>query len=188
MKRALLVLSFLAALPAAAQNTNDPRDARTTGKSDWELEQERREFRDGEVKLPAAPKAESLVEFFPSSASSFRFFVDADSLSVGADGVVRYTLVARSANGYDNVTYEGLRCTANAVRVYAYADAGKWSRASSEAWKPIEGKTVQRWHNELRSRYFCPLGLPIMTADEGKRALKAGGHPMVPANNDLRRN
>jgi hypothetical protein len=185
LRRSALALFALAALPAAAQNTNDPRDARTTGKSDFELEQERRDYREGEIRLPGTPKADALVEFFPSSASSFRFFVDSDSVTV-VDGIVRYTLIARSANGYDNVTYEGLRCATNAVRVYAYGDAGKWSRASSD-WKPIENRSVQRWHNELRSRYFCPLGLPIMTADEGKRALRAGGHPLVPANNDLRR-
>ena len=174
------------ALPAAAQNTNDPRDAKTQGRSDWEIEQDRRNFREGEIKLPAAPKAASLIEFFPSSATNFRFYIDGSSLEVDPAGIIRYTLIARSPNGYDNVTYEGMRCSSNSVRVYAHGDAGKWSRSNSE-WKPIEAKSVQRWHNELRNQYFCPLGLPIMTADEGLRALRAGGHPLVPANSNLRR-
>lgn len=184
--RGWLLGALLAALPAAAQNTNDPRDARTHGKSEWEIREAERDFQEGEVKLPAAPRAEKLIEFFPSSAASFRFFVDADSLSISPEGVVRYTLVARSASGHENVSYEGMRCRANAVRVYAYAHAGAWSRSGSD-WKPIEARTVQRWHNELRSQYFCPLGLPILTADEGLRALRAGGHPLVPANSELRR-
>src|SRR5204862_4544749 len=94
------------------------------------------------------------------------------------DGVVRYTLVARSANGHDNVTYEGLRCFNSTVRIYAYGNGGNWSRADSD-WKPIGNKTVQRWHNELRNRYFCPLGLPIQTTAEGLNALKRGGHPLA---------
>ncbi len=177
--RGLFLFLLAMVLPVAAQNTNDPRQQSvTTGKSDWEREQERRDLKEGEVKLPAAPKAASLIEFFPSSASSFRFFIDADSLNLGRDGVVRYTLVARSANGYDNVTYEGMRCDTNSVKIYAYGNAGAWSRSDSD-WKPIEGRSVQRWHNELRSRYFCPIGVTILTTAEGLNALRRGGHPLA---------
>jgi hypothetical protein len=175
--RLLLAVLVAVALPAVAQNTNDPRDAQTTGKSDWERDQEERDFQEREVRLPAAPATDSLIEFFPSAASSFRFFVDPASLSVD-EGVVRYTLVARSSSGHENVSYEGMRCRSNLVRVYAYGHSGAWSRARSE-WKPIEAKTVQRWHNELRDRYFCPLKLPIQSAAEGLDALRRGGHPMA---------
>lgn len=176
--RALLLLLLCAALPAAAQNTNDPRDAKTSGKSDWERDEARRALKEGEVKLPPAPKAGGLVEFFPSSASSFRFFVDTASLALTPDGIVRYTLVARSPSGYENVTYEGMRCETNSVRIYAYGNAGAWSRSDAD-WKPIEPKSVQRWHNELRSRYFCPLGATILTLEEGLNALRRGGHPFA---------
>ena len=65
-------------------------------KTDWEEKQEARDWKEIELKLPALPKADALIEFFVSSATSFKFFVAPLSLSVGADGVVRYTLVARS--------------------------------------------------------------------------------------------
>lgn len=175
--RRLLLLLTAATLPAAAQNINDPRIP-GAGKSDYEREQEERSWKEGEVRLPPAPKAESLIEFFPSSASSFRFFVDAASLTLDRDGVVRYTLVARSAGGHDNVTHEGIRCRSNSFKIYAFGHAGAWSRSSSD-WRPIEARTVQRWHNELRSRYFCPVGVPIMTTAEGLDALKRGGHPLA---------
>ena len=186
MKAAAFLFFLLAALPAAAQNTNDPRDFTPQGKGDWEREDDRRNWKEGVVTLPAAPKPENLIEFFPSSASSFRFFVDSASVSV-ADGVVRYTLVARSASGYDNVSYEGLRCKEDSVRVYAYFEGGKWSRSESD-WKPIEARSVQRWHNELRSRYFCPKHLSIMSAAEGVDALRRGGHPMAAGIGNLERN
>ena len=112
MKRALLGLLVAAALPVLAQNTNDPRDAKTGGKSDFERAEEERNFKDGEVPLPAAPRPENLVEFFPAAATSFRFFIDAASLSV-EDGLIRYTLVARSASGYDNISYEGMHPSAD---------------------------------------------------------------------------
>jgi hypothetical protein len=177
VKAAQLLLLLAAALPAAAQNTNDPRDAKTTGKSDWEIQEEERNWKEGEVKLPAAPQPGNLIEFTAGPASSFRFFVDSASVTVDRD-VVRYTLVARSSSGFENVSYEGLRCKANMFRVYAHLNGGNWSRSPGD-WKPIEPRTLQRWHNELRNRYFCPFSLSIQSAAEGLDALRRGGHPMA---------
>jgi hypothetical protein len=153
----------------------------TGAKSDWEREQERRGFNDGEVALPALPAKDGLIEFFVSSASSFKFYVDAKSLSVGQDGIVRYTLVARSPSGAESVTHEGMRCSGQQAlyRVYAFGSDGKWSRNPGADWKIIEPKSVQRWHNELRGRYFCPNRLAILSADEGLDALRRGGHPAM---------
>ena len=147
-------------------------------KSDWELEQERREWKESEVKLPAFPKAEGLIEFFVSGASSFRFFIDPASLAPGTDGVVRYTLIARSPSGVANVSYEGIRCASGSYKVYAIGGDGRWAGRQSD-WRDIEAKSVQRWHNELRSRYFCPARVPIATAAEGLDALRRGGHPAI---------
>lgn len=178
MKRALLCLLVTAALPASAQNTNDPRDAKTGGKGDYERQQEERNFKDLKVALPAAPKPENLIEFFPIASSRFRFFVDAASLFV-SEGLIRYTLIARSSSGYDNVSYEGLRCRADLFRVYARFNDGRWSREADSDWKPIESQSVQRWHNELRDRYFCPIHASILSKAEGLDALRRGGHPLV---------
>ncbi len=147
-------------------------------KSDWELEQERREWKEGDLKLPAYPKADALVEFHVSSASSFRFFIDAASLAPGPDGVVRYTLFARSPSGVANVSYEGIRCATSSYKVYAIGSDGRWTARQSD-WREIEARSVQRWHNELRSRYFCPSSIPIATAAEGLDALRRGGHPAI---------
>lgn len=131
--------------------------------------------REGEpVKLPAYPKADDLVGFFVSSASDFKFFIDAKSLSIRSDGVVRYTLVARSPAGVDNVTYEGIHCNSSAYRIYATGHADRsWSKRTT-AWRPIEPKSVARWRNALLGDYFCPAGAPILTAADGIDGLKRG--------------
>ena len=149
-------------------------------KSDWELEQERKNWREREVKLPAYPKNEGLVEFQVSAASNFRFFVDGASISIGDDGVVRYTLVARSSAGAENVSYEGIRCQAGTYRIYAYGNkaAAAWSQRESE-WRPIEQKTLNRQHHALWREYFCPHRVPIADAREGVEALARGGHPRL---------
>lgn len=149
-------------------------------KSEWELEQDRRNWREREVRLPSYPKADALVEFQVSAASDFRFFVDRSSISIGDDGVVRYTLVARSSAGAENVSYEGIRCQAGTYRVYAYGNpsAASWSPRESD-WRPIEQKTLHRQHHALWREYFCPHRVPIGDAAEGLDALARGGHPRL---------
>jgi hypothetical protein len=173
---ALFVAAACAAGSAQAQPVPEDRGREQRFKSDYEQEQDRLNWREGEVKLPAYPRDEGLIEFFVSGASSFRFFIDPASLSPGRDGVVRYTLIARSPSGYANVSYEGIRCATSSYRVYALGNNGSWRPQDSE-WRAIEPKSVQRWHLELRSRYFCPVRMPIWTAAEGVDALRRGGHP-----------
>ena len=176
---AFAAAAAIAAIPArgqpSLQNTPPPGTS-TSGKSDWELEQERTNWKDGEVRLPAYPKAEELIEFFVSSASSFRFFIDPASLSPGArDGVVRYTLVARSPSGVANVSFEGIRCATGSYKLYALGNEGRWTVRESE-WRPIEPRSVQRWHIELSTHYFCPGNAPINTTAEGLDLLRRGGY------------
>jgi hypothetical protein len=91
--------------------------------------------------------------------------------------VVRYTLVARSPNGVDNVSYEGLRCQSGKYKVYATGRSdGKWTPRTME-WEEIPLRTVQRWHLVLRRSYFCPQTVAIRDVAEGIDALKRGGHP-----------
>ena len=193
--RALLgaLLAAIAAGTAWAQNTNDPRypsgpvPRGAQDRSDWEIEQERRQEAAGAPSLPAWPKDGNLVEFRGGNVSTFRFYIDAASLSVSKDLVIRYTLVARSPSGVTNVSYEGMRCEgAGSVRIYAYGQDGRWAPQRSE-WREIEHNVAQSWHGELSSRYFCPNRVTIQSAAEGLDALRRGGHPSVDSQTQLGR-
>ena len=146
--------------------------------SDWERSHEER-LRAAEdvVPLPPYPRRAELVEFFVAATSEFRFFVDAASLSVGSDGIVRYVFVARSPTGVENVSFEGMRCETGEVRIYALGRDGAWVGKASE-WRAIQPRSVQRWHNALYREYFCPQKEPIASAREGVDALRRGGHPL----------
>ena len=123
-----LAWAFVLAAPASAQV-----------KSDWELQQDKLNWREEEAPLPSYPKPEDLIEFRPSEVASFSFFIDRASLKVGADGVVRYTLVARSPSGVDNVSYEGIRCETGMYRVYATARSDRsWVTRTASGWKEIQ--------------------------------------------------
>ncbi len=159
-------LAALALLASAAAAWAQP-------KSDWERLEEERNWKETEVALPSFPRHEDRLPYLVSSASDFRFFVDRPSISVGTDGVVRYTLIAVSPLGVENIGFEGVRCKGGEHKTYATGRAdGSWSRREGP-WR----RSAQRWQEELRVEYFCPWGRPIVTAAEGVDALKRGGHP-----------
>ena len=152
--------------------------------SDWERRQAERKWRENEAALPAYPWKENLLPFFVSAATRFEFYVDGASLSVGDDGVVRYVLVARSAEGAESVSFEGIRCSTSEVRIYATGTQDRgWTR-SAGPWREIAPRIVQRWHNALRDEYFCPLGNPIGSPAEGVAALRRGMHPSLAPTGD----
>lgn len=182
--RAFLAACVVALLSACAGDSSRM-------KSDWESKNEGRlvkEAADAQAAPapPPYPRRENLLEFFVSSASDFRFFVDRASISV-KDRVVRYTLVARSANGVDNVSYEGINCPAHEYQVYALGRSdGSWLSRPGP-WREIEPRSVQRWRNALYSEFFCPNRVAIADAAEGIRALQRGAHPLStsPASNGI---
>lgn len=136
---------------------------------------EKRPLPELEFRLPPYPKPENLVPFEPSAASSNRFFVDAESIFVGSDGIVRYTLVIRSPGGAENVSYEGMRCSTVEQKFYAFGRRdGTWSNTRASEWRRIEYKEVNRQHGVLYTNYFCPDGSPILTAKDAIQRLKYG--------------
>ncbi len=147
---------------------------------DFDEDYDNRSWQEVEVRLPAAPKMENLIPIYVSAATSNQFFVDAASLSVGADGVVRYVLEIRSAAGVRNVSFEGMRCETRERRIYASGrQDGSWSKARHNEWVRIQDAYANRHHAVLFLEYFCPFGNIVLDAEEARLALKQGGHPDV---------
>ena len=149
--------------------------APTPQMSDWEREHSQKNAVEEAVVMPPFPRGAKLIEFPMADAGGFRFFIDGGTLSVGKDGVVRYTLVAQSPSGVRNVTYEGLRCQSAEQRLYATGRADSTWVPSRTGWQSMQN--ARPWQRALYREYFCPQKLPIRDADEGVRALQAGGHP-----------
>lgn len=136
---------------------------------------EKKEYVEREVKLPPLPKEGNLLSFEPSAANNNRFFVDADSISIGDDGTVRYTLVVRSPSGAENVSYEGIRCETTEQKFYAFGRRdGTWSSVRAPVWRKIQYKDVNRQYGVLYANYFCPDGSPIASAKDAINRFKYG--------------
>jgi len=121
--------------------------------------------------LPAVPERERLLPFYVSATTPFDFFVDRASISVGDDGVVRYALVARSAEGAETVTYEGMRCSERQFRIYAVGTGTGWTRVD-KPWRPILLPSIQPWEEVLFRDVFCPLGDPVRDGTTDVAALR----------------
>jgi hypothetical protein len=109
-----------------------------------------------EIQLPAPPAAADLLPFYVSATATQSFAIDARSLAVGSDGVVRYTLVARSPAGATSISYEGIRCESFEKKVYAFGRSdGSWSRSRRDQWERIISNAANRQHASLAREYFC---------------------------------
>ncbi len=123
---------------------------------DYEFDQEKKPWAEIQSSIPAYPKQPNLIEFEAGAASPHRFFIDAESISVGNDGVARYTLMIRAAGGATNVTFEGMRCATREQKYYAIGrNDGSWSRARNPEWRRIEYKEVNRHHGVLYADFLC---------------------------------
>jgi len=144
--------------------------------SDWERENALRQAPpEAEVVPPPFPNRAKLIEFPIADADGFHFFVDGSTLGVEEGGIVRYVLVAQGPSGAQNVTYEALRCPAAQYRIYATGQSDRTWAPSRTTWRPL--RDARRWQIALYREYFCPQKVAIRDADEGVRALRAGGHP-----------
>ena len=161
MRRLGVVCAF--ALAATGCAHYDPLKDDLDGKP-WEIQQ---------TLLPPAPKDGNLIPFYVGP-TPFAFFLDRASVSVGPDGVVRYTLIARSSSGGTNVSYEGIRCRSYERRVYAFGRSdGGWSQASNSRWAPIFRLATEP-QTALADDFFCTERGPVRTTEEALRALGRG--------------
>jgi len=178
MKRHMAFLLAGVALNAVAQS--NILSGSSSMPNTYQGDDEGKSWQEQRIELPAFPKQENLREFYVSPVATNKYFIDASTLAVGADGVVRYVLVVQTSGGATNVSFEGIHCQQRSWKHYATGHRdGTWikSRATRSEWRPIENKPVNRHHAALSRDFFCPVGVAINTADEGRNALRLGKHP-----------
>ena len=142
---------------------------------DYDFDAHKKTWQEIQARLPATPKQENLVPFTVSATSPHHYYVDRASVSVGGDGVVRYTMVIHTAGGAVDVTYEGMRCDTVEAKIYAFGRPdGQWVRNKYAAWAPIRFRTQNGYQSQLFTHYFCAVGGAADMAAI-RRALSSGG-------------
>ena len=126
--------------------------------------------------LPPLPQAGDLLPFNVSQNTPLKFSIDAKSLAVGTDGVVRYAVVITSPAGARNVNYEGIRCDNYEWRLYASLDADHngWDQTVANDWSRIENGTLNAYRAALYQDYFCANKMPVTKASTIVENLRFG--------------
>ncbi len=147
--------------------------AQAQGRLDEQFDDETKPWQEIAVQFPAMPSEADLLPFDVSATATQRFALDAKSLTLGSDAVVRYTLVTQSAAGARNVSYEGIRCASLEYKIYALGHAdGTWSRARRDQWQPIVNNAMNRQQAALVQDYFCMANSPAGGVGEMLRRLR----------------
>ena len=142
---------------------------------DYTFDREIKSWTEMQAQIPAYPKDDTLIPLDVGAATPHRFFIDGKSVSIGSDGVVRYTLVIKTAGGATNVSFEGIRCETREQKYYAIGrNDGSWVRARNPQWKRIEYKQVNAQHITLYAEYVCNGKFMMESAGQIVQALRRG--------------
>ena len=165
MKTALFFALLIAAAPALA---------------DWGeiippgALQEDKPWVESALHLPAYPQASDLTDFSVSPLSSFRYALDKASISVEPGGLVRYAVVATSAQGAVNVSYEGIRCPTQEYKIYAIGMEGKWRVVRDPVWRPVQQRSPYSFRRALMQDALCPGGIAVTGPAQALGNLRRG--------------
>ena len=172
----IVAVSLLAAVAVGCSPTGPAVDREVEKREAFKREPEWKEkWQEADYVLPPYPKGANLVEVQVEGPTSFAFFLDAQSIAINEDEVVRYTLVARSPSGSENVTFEGMRCETGEYKSYAFGSSERtWSVSRSAEWYPIRDLDRNKIRYSLYRFYVCPYGVPQRDASRVVAALKRG--------------
>jgi hypothetical protein len=132
------------------------------------------------VSPPAHFSVERLVPLENLAGSSLRYGLDPNSLSVDADGVVRFVLVARSNTGALNVLFEGIRCQTAEMKTYARWDnQSAWNVNRDAAWRPLQFSGSTRHGIRLAKSGVCDANTTSGDAAHILRSLRTTA-PLYP--------
>jgi hypothetical protein len=140
---------------------------------DEQFDEENKPWEEIALQLPAPPQTADLLPFEVSAAATQIFAIDQKSLSVGSDGVIRFTLVTTSRAGARNVDYEGIRCSSFERKMYAVGRAdGIWIRSRQDQWNRIKTNVMNRQQAALAQDYFCAGDTIAGSRDDMLRRLR----------------
>lgn len=116
-------------------------------------------WKESEPELPAFPERSHLIPLDMGTESSSLSYIDEKSLTLAEDGIVRFTLVVRSAGGAQNVSFEGVRCETGERKLYAIGrNDREWIKPRSDEWRRISDNGFNRQYALLSKDFFCPTG------------------------------
>ena len=121
-------------------------------------------WQEAEVEFPPPPARNNLVALDGEGIiSSYDYFVDPTSVTLGSDQVMRYVVVVESDTGTSATYYEGMRCDTSQVKTFGYVTRqGVFKPLASSRWMQLRTSGPYVYRYVLASLYMCDReGWPI---------------------------
>jgi hypothetical protein len=130
-----------------------------------------------QIPPPAYPRDSDLIEFKLRNPTTNRFYVDARSVSVAKDRIVRLTVVIRTPTNETNVRFAGVNCDERQWKDYAFAgNDHQWAVDETAQWRPIQDLRYNNYQYTLYEDFLCIGGVlsshPAGEADKLVRLLR----------------
>jgi hypothetical protein len=122
------------------------------------------------------PTQQRSSPFYVSQQTIFKFAVDTDSISIGADGVTRYIVVVTNPSGGQQAQYEGIRCDSFQWRLYGTLENGSWRENPLSSWKSIQSNVPNRYQASLAQGAFCNFNTQEKNIKTVVQALNPNGY------------
>lgn len=130
-------------------------------------------WREAAVPPPPVFDTRRLVPVEMPADVGVRMGVDPESLTIGADGVVRYVVVAQGLGGAVNAMYEGIRCSTFEFRRYARSSAdGRWRSLDDDRWQRMSSSGPSPHPFRLAREGMCQGAAAPTTVREILEALR----------------
>lgn len=89
-----------------------------------------------------------------NSGSELKWGIEPSSISIGSDGVTRYVVVATGSN-ISNITFEGINCQRNELKVYARWNGKNWNLVKDANWINLQEGGRSRHALALARQGLC---------------------------------
>jgi hypothetical protein len=133
-------------------------------------------WKEHDVFLPSAPSREGFRRVEITGMGDSMFLVDASSVTVSDDGVVRLALAIISERGHGNFFYEGYRCETSEYKSYAFSSGydQEWTALRSAMWRPVVPRKHYNYRSDLLRHYICSSNFNLSSEEQIKDALIHG--------------
>jgi len=131
---------------------------------------------------PAYSSAHLLPVDMPPSVS-VHVGIDPETVSVGADNVVRYVVVMRNKSGSESAFFEGIRCDTREIKSYArHGGSGDWIMTANPTWRSFTDPMPSQHAQIFARQAACSGGINLTQKDildtlrNGTQAINRNGH------------
>lgn len=114
------------------------------------------DWKESDAPTPPTFSQEHLIPLNMPPYVTLKFGVDPSTVSVTADGIARYVVVATNASGSMTAMYEGIRCATAEVKTYArFNSSGEWDPIKQPKWLNLAGKQPSKHAMVLARQGLC---------------------------------